>query len=321
MKASTFLILILGIVLYSCQSEDPVQEQEAELLLNQEILIDGLERNYHVQTPGNTLNKPVVFVLHGHGGSADQSIGQALGKAVQRVWLDLAIEEDFLVIVPNGELGPEDTRGWNDCRNDAPGNPETDDVLFLSELLDKIELEFSPDMDRVYIAGVSNGASMAIRLTQEIPERIAAFASIVTTMPVNSECPDSSVPISALFMNGTEDLIAPYGGGSIVNNRGQVQSTDESVDYWLNRNNTDRTPSITTFEDIDDSDGGTVEKYVYENGLDNTEVVLYKVIGGGHTEPSLIERYSQVYLNIVGKQNGDIEMANEVWSFFKNKSK
>ena len=67
------------------------------------------------------------------------------------------------------------SRGWNDCRNDAPGNPDTDDVAFLSQLIDKIKAEYNHDNDRVYVAGVSNGASMAIRLAQEIPEKIASL--------------------------------------------------------------------------------------------------------------------------------------------------
>jgi polyhydroxybutyrate depolymerase len=47
--------------------------------------------------------------------------------------------------------------------------------------------------------------------------------------------------------------------------------------------------------------------------------VLYEVRGGGHTEPSLTEHNRRLYKRIVGPQNRDIEMAEEVWSFFKNR--
>ena len=213
------------------------------------------------------------------------------------------------------------SRGWNDCRNDAPGNPDTDDVAFLSQLIDKIKAEYNHDNDRVYVAGVSNGASMAIRLAQEIPEKIAIFASIVTSMAGNSECLDTNIPISALFMNGTADPLAPYDGGQVASNRGLVLSTDESIDYWVSRNNTDTNPIETPLDNIDNNDNSTVVKYLYTNGTNNTEVVLYKVIDGGHAEPSLQERYGNLFLAIVGVQNGDIEMAHEVWDFFKTKSK
>ena len=152
-------------------------------------------------------------MLHGHGGSSNQSIGLNLTKAPQKVWLNLAEDNDFIVIAPNGVIGPDGKRGWNDCRSDDISNPDTDDVKFINELINKIQQEFNHNDKRVYVSGVSNGASMSIRLAQEIPEKITAFASIVSQMPVNSECVDSNVPISALFMNGTDDPFVPYVGG------------------------------------------------------------------------------------------------------------
>jgi polyhydroxybutyrate depolymerase len=77
----------------------------------------------------------------------------------------------------------------------------------------------------------------------------------------------------------------------------------------------------TNLPDINKKDKSTVEKYIYINGLNNTEVALFKIIGGGHTEPSITKRYGSRYLKLVGNQNNDIEMANEVWDFLKNKSK
>lgn len=317
----TSLLFLTILLIASCQDDGFEPDGVTVLQLDQRITIDGLEREYHIQTLPDPAGKPVVILLHGHGGSSDQSIGAGVGKAVQKTWLDLAKDEDFTVIIPNGELGPEDTRGWNDCRNDAPGNPETDDVAFISELIDKTSIELNIDPDRVYIAGVSNGASMALRLAQEIPEKLAAFAAIVNSMPANSECPVSNVPVSALFMNGTADPLVPYEGGQIASNRGLVQSTAASVAYWVDRNNTDGQPIEQDFDDLDTDDGSTVKKYQYLNGTNNTEVVLYEVIGGGHTEPSLVERYGNLYLAIVGTQNGDVEMAEEVWEFFRTKTR
>ena len=43
--------------------------------------------------------------------------------------------------------------------------------------------------------------------------------------------------------------------------------------------------------------------------------------GAGHTEPSISEQYSGIYEAIVGIQNHDIEMAEIVWEFFKDKSR
>ena len=82
--------------------------------------------------------------------------------------------------------------------------------------------------------------------------------------------------------------------------------------YSLSCANKDDKPVITN---------STVEKQLYTGGADGTEVALYKIIGGGHNAPSIQEQYSVLFELIVGKQNHDIEMADEVWNFFRNKSK
>jgi len=317
-----YKVVILSVLLIaSCKEDEEVAEPGPTLKLNESITVDGILRSYHIQHPHNHDNKPLVVVLHGHGGSADQSLGMAIGKNPQRLWLDVAEEHGFIVVVPNGEFGSEGNRGWNDCRSDAPTNPTTDDVQFISDLLAAIEQDYNHDVSRVYVAGVSNGALMANRLVQEIPEKFAAFASIVNNMPGNSVCLDGDEAVSALYMNGTTDLFVPYNGGQIIDNRGAVIPTDDCILYWVERNQTDTTPVVENFENINTEDNSTVVKSTYHNGLNGSQVVLYKIIGGGHTEPSLVEHYSQAYLNIVGEQNEDIEMAEEVWKFFEDKVK
>ncbi len=321
MRLVRLIFILTLMLLMSCNETEDNPDSEPILRLDETLIVDGMTRSYHIQHPQDPDNKPLVIVLHGHGGSSDQSLGMGLGKNPQKIWLDVAKEHQFLVVVPNGEPGIEGNRGWNDCRLDAPANPTTDDVTFIKSLLDDIASNYNHDVNKVYVAGVSNGAMMAQRLVEEIPEKIAAFASIVNNRPGNSACVISDEPVSALYMNGTVDLLVPYEGGQIASDRGLVISTDQSIAHWVQRNQTDLSPTIELFEDINTNDNSTVEKYTYDNGLNNTQVILYKVIGGGHTEPSLVENYSQAYLNIVGEQNEDIEMAEEIWKFFEDKSK
>lgn len=51
------------------------------------------------------------------------------------------------------------------------------------------------------------------------------------------------------------------------------------------------------------------------------EVVLAKAINGGHPAPSIQVRNIAPILSRIGNQNADIEMADEVWAFFKNKAR
>jgi polyhydroxybutyrate depolymerase len=128
--------------------------------------------------------------------------------------------------------------------------------------------------------------------------------------------------MSVLFMNGTKDPLSPYDGGRIWKDkfeRGEVLSTPVSVDYWVKHDATSHTAMVKEFANISRRDSSRVVRKSYRNGKQNTEVVLYKVIGGGHTEPSIEEKYGIIYRLIVGNQNHDIEMAREIWEFFKNK--
>ncbi len=49
-------------------------------------------------------------------------------------------------------------------------------------------------------------------------------------------------------------------------------------------------------------------------------VELIRIDGGGHVEPSRTQRYVGLIARVLGTQNGDLEMADEVWRFFKRQS-
>ena len=317
-------LLLLVILALSCSKDDSVQNEllfEKGLLENQTINISGVNRGYHLYIPQNYTNAPVVLLFHGNKINNNVILGINGGKAPYKVWLELAERENLILIVPNGTGDSNDSNGWNDCRNDATGNPVTDDVLFTNNLMDFVINKYQANAAKVFAVGTSNGGHMAMRLAQEIPNRLSAFAAIVTANPQNSQCINSTVPISALFMNGTEDPILPDEGGSMAGERGKVFSAQETIDYWVNRNETEITPVTTDIDNRNEADGSTVKKHLFVNGIDSTEVAFYEIIGGGHTEPSILERYTDLFLDTfgLGNQNGDIEMANEVWNFFKAK--
>jgi len=149
------------------------------------------------------------------------------------------------------------------------------------------------------------------------------MASIVASMPVQSECRDSNIPMPIMVMNGTRDPLVPYEGGKIGRKRdqdrgrGSVVSTDDTIKYWLENNGINSRPQIKMLPNNVIRDRSRVRVETYRGGRNNSEVVLYKVLGGGHTEPSNQERYNKLYKLIVGNQNHDIEMAEEVFQFFQ----
>ena len=163
---------------------------------------------------------------------------------------------------------------------------------------------------------------MSLRLALELSNKIAAVAPVAAAMPAIS-CSVPVHPISVLFMNGTGDPILPYNGGTVAPNidgRGTVLSAQESVKFWVAFNQTGLSPAIINFTDINTKDSSKVKSITYSNGVEGTWVVLYEVSDGGHVEPSIQEQYASILESLLGNQNHDIEMAKEIWNFFKNKT-
>jgi polyhydroxybutyrate depolymerase len=302
-------------------------EAPAGLLRDQTMVVDDLTRTYDLYIPRDlgSAPRPVVLLLHGHSGDADVMTGQNRKKAPYKIWLEIAEREKLILIIPDGERGSDGHRGWNDCRRDAATNPTTDDMAFLGKLLDSVAAKYPVDARRLYATGTSNGGNMVFRLALETPDRFAAVAPVVASMPKHSECETKPNPVSILIMNGTQDPLLPYAGGPVGKResdhakRGEVLSTRESVAYWVRHNGADPKVATRTLPDRDTEDGSTVHVEHYRGGRNGTEVALYEVRGGGHTEPSVREQYRWLYRRIVGPQNHDIEMAEEVWAFFRDK--
>jgi len=314
-------ILFAFLILVSCFSNQAF----AELIKNQVFHSDGDKRSYDLYLPNDKTNgsMPMVLLLHGHFGDADVMTGENNKKAPYKVWLDIADREGWVLLIPDGAFGSDKQRGWNDCRADTTTNPNTDDVLFLNSLIRAISAKYPINKKRIYAHGTSNGGMMVYRLAIESGNKFKAMASIVASMPVQSECRDSNIPMPIMVMNGTRDPLVPYEGGKIGRKRdqdrgrGSVVSTDDTIQYWLENNGINSRPQIKMLSNNVIRDRSRVRVETYRGGRNNSEVVLYKVLGGGHTEPSNQERYNKLYKLIVGNQNHDIEMAEEVFQFFQ----
>jgi polyhydroxybutyrate depolymerase len=248
--------------------------------------------------------------------------GEDGSPAPFKVWMDVAESEKLILIYPEGLLRQNGETGWNDCRGDATSLSTADDVTFINDLIQQFHSSFTIDPERIYASGVSNGGFMSLRLALEISDQIAAVGVISAGMPAISKCADAVRPTSILFMNGTADPLVPFLGGTIgdlADGRGSVQSVPDSVQYWTDFNQTLQVAPVSDFSDTDITDGSTVRRYRYFDGLEQTGVVLYEINGGGHSGPSILEQYPPLTELVIGKQNHDIEMAREVWEFFKDK--
>ena len=291
-------------------------------LSKKQILIDkGKSRSYRIYSPEPLPSKPcaAVLLLHGHGGSADQLMGVTGRQAPYRLWMPIAEREPLILIIPDGLVGPDGKQGWNDARS-LTSSPDSDDVAFLNSLVETIAESCPIDREKVYAAGTSNGGHMALRLAAEAPQKYAAVAAVAAANPSPVFSRKPKHPVSVLLMNGTADRILPYDGGKMIRNRGEVQSTDDSIRYWVTHNNCEQKPRSIQYPDRSKTDGCTASCSTYTNAISNVEVAVVRIDGGGHAEPSIKQPYSRLFLAITGAQNQDIEMANRIWMFFEGKT-
>jgi len=244
---------------------------------------DGLQRLYYVHRSAlddGTADIPLVLVLHGMGQTGNEMID----------WTGMNTVSDamgFNVIYPNAY-----EENWNDGRA-VPGiaayDQDVDDVGFLDAIIERVKGDLHVDTNRVYVAGMSNGALMAYRLACEVPERYAAIATVAGAMPTNvAEYCSSAAPLPLIAFNGTYDGIVPWNGGALVvdgEDLGDILSVPETIALCVDNNHCSPAAQIVTMPDASPSDGTRVYQETYAPQLGGADVVFYRIEGGGHTWP------------------------------------
>ena len=258
---------------------------------------DGENRTYDYHRPaGYTAQQSYPLVISLHGASSN-SFQQALYSEFNNV----ADTAGFIVVYPNG-IGST----WNSSNGVIPGQSTADDVGFINALIDRLMSLYSIDARRVYTCGISNGGFMSYRLMCELSHRFAAMASVAGQLPdgIVPTC-NPGRPIPVLHLHGTTDPIVAYNGAA-----GWL-SVDSTISWWLDNNNCPTTPAFMSLPDLDPNDGTTVETYQYTGCDAGSEVMLYKIINGGHTWPG------GFVVPFIGNTCKDIEGSVEIWKFFK----
>jgi len=291
---------------------------------NEVVTQDG-PRHYLLGTPEVTdrAGMPLVIVLHGHMGSSQNTLGKGLEERCPLSEWRHALDQHGLVVAAlDGAKGEDGKPGWNDGRPGGTGNPTTDDVAFVQAVITRVEQQWHTDPSRVYIMGMSNGGVFTFRLAIELPHPIAAIAAACSSMPGDHRPALPPHGMSVIMFEGTADPLMPYFGGQVhfrEKMRGAVLGTDETIAYWrqadgLTANATAQSISHRDFK----GDSSQVTRYTWGNPA-GPQIVLYRVDGGGHCEPSIDHRYGKLYTKFCGQQNADLECVQEAWAFFRDK--
>jgi polyhydroxybutyrate depolymerase len=267
----------------------------AQTTIVDSVLVDGIFRSYRLYVPaiynGSTA-RPLIINLHGYTSNAFQ-------QQIYSNFMPIADTANFLMVCPNGTFNGAN-RFWNAGISPAAVN----DVSFISQLIDSLDLVYDIDLTRVYSTGMSNGGFMSHTLACELSSRIAAIASVtgsIFTSQAGSNCVPLH-PTPVMQIHGTNDATVPYIGSSTM------LSIDEVVSYWRTFNNCDPTPTFTAIPNTSLADGCTAERYVYTNGNQGSTVELFKIIGGSHS-------WAGFPFGGTGT-NLDINASLEIWRFF-----
>lgn len=276
------------------------------------LLVKGLQRSYIVHLPTSydkSRQWPLVIALHG-GGSEAKTMNPLTN------FNTLSDKQGFVVVYPEAY-----EHNWNDGRDDPQIKSQAeniDDVAFISDLTDQLATDLNINKKMAYATGISNGAIMTERLGCELSDKIAAIAPVAGNIPQKTASIWSpSRPVSVLIINGTEDPLVPFEGGDVSFlslKRGKVISVADTVEFWVSKNGCPATPKIEQLPHInaDDSTSTVVESY--SGCRDGSEVMLYKVIGGGHTWPGGPQYMSE---KIIGTTSRDFNATEVIWQFFK----
>ncbi len=262
--------------------QPPVKIGAATLQLRHQ----GRQRSYYLYTPKSYNPKrpmPLVLAFHGSG-------YQGKDLASSSGFNQLAESQGFIIAYPNGI-----DRRWDVASNPLWG---VNDVSFVSTLINHIKQIRSIDQRRIYATGVSNGGFLVQRLACEPNSKIAAFGSVVATLPgeVKQFC-NSKRPISMLMINGTNDDKVPWAGTKIFGY--SILSVPDSIKFWRQHNG-------CAGKEVKQSLNKRVDISRYPNCRGGAEVELVTLKGAGHIFPRGGGGSSQL-----------INASEEIWNFFK----
>jgi polyhydroxybutyrate depolymerase len=263
------------------------------------ISFEGHLRDFRIFFPDNHSNKgefPLVIHLHGYDWTSE-------GELEYSQLYQVTDTAGFVLVSPNAV-----EKRWNSGLGDHPDwpTPDVDDVGFINALLDTlIARDYYIDPDRIYVCGFSNGGIMSYRLACQLGHRFAAIASVSGLINKNeaTNCsPDHPMPV--LHFHGTSDMVTSQEGDEYF------LSADQTMEHFAGLNNCVQIDTVLV-PDIDTNDYCTVEKIIYSDCSDDSNILYYKVINGGHSWPGAVQDF-----NWEGARSMDVNAGNEIIRFF-----
>ncbi len=210
MKTTALYLLILSIVIIvvsiGCSGgggqEVPSRSSHGKggkvgTIVNSQINVGDHARTFRLVVPKEISSDkavPILFAFHAYHGKIKTSMHRYT-KLDQ-----LAQKEGFILVYPN-TVEPR----WSFDRENNP------DIAFFDSLLKYLASQYNVDLNRIYAAGMSNGAYFVNILASQRSETIAAIAAHSGELPLETIEAKRKYPV--MIIHGAKDKIVKVSEG------------------------------------------------------------------------------------------------------------
>lgn len=292
MKNLHLFVLVLSLTAgFSLSAQENTLYEQAT---RHTMKFQGYEREYYMYVPDSLApGRPLVFMLHGYGGTA---------YGYRPEMLETARKHGFALCVPQGVK--EDGKykaGWN-VRYPKQAEMKTDDVAFIVKLAKKVQKDFGLSRQNTFFSGMSNGGEMAYIMAYQHPEMWAAIASVAgLEMKWLSDGPAPRGHVPFMEIHGTADPTSHWEGDPFNEGGwGEYMAVPMAVGNIVSANKCvyEETTVLPLKDPQKPSRKVTLHKYL--GSPYGCEVRLYEVDGAKHAW----------HLD-------DLDTTEEIWAFFE----
>jgi poly(3-hydroxybutyrate) depolymerase len=251
------------------------------------IISGGVWRKFIIHSAGTSVatNLPVMYVLHGDGGTG-------AGIKSYSGFDSVADQNNFMAVYPNSHQAGGI---WNKYVDFAAGDGGTgnvnavDDVQFFSDLTTYLCTTYNINTTKVYATGHSGGAYMCYNLALQLPNKIAGIA------PVAGSCWGDNAALNSIFtsttyvkvpiyhIHGDADFTVSYPDPNHTAGAWAEWPFSFFGNYGCGSNTYTSTTNVPGTATV-----GSVKKLTFCNGpasATNKEIFLIRMVGGGHGWP------------------------------------
>jgi polyhydroxybutyrate depolymerase len=229
----------------------------------QSLPVGGLTRSYRLAVPTRyrpSTATPLILLFHGSGSNALQT-------SIYTQMPERAARHGYLVATPDGVAGR-----W---KISAPG-AATDDLAFVSALIADLSSRYCVDRARVYAAGISLGSEFSAIVGCTPRDHIAAIGLVAAEFLLRP----CIGPIPVVAFHGTADPIVAYRSGAtgVALPGIPVIGAEQNLARWARLDRCSPGPHIRQVASM-------VVRRTWSHCGRGSAVLLYSVLGGGHTWP------------------------------------